>query len=116
MYFPADSLGALRHPSQLYEAFLEGVALYVVIGLLRKKASFSGYIFALYIMGYGIARFLIEFTREPDPQMGFILGPLTMGQVLCIGMIIAGSVIMVARRKAGQPADVQVKKKRKKGE
>lgn len=116
MYFPADSLGLLRHPSQLYEALLEGVALYVAIQLLRRRASFSGYVFALYIAGYGIARFFVEFTREPDPQLGFILGPLTMGQVLCIGMIIAGSVIAVARSKSGQPVDIQVKKKKKKGE
>lgn len=117
MYFPADSLGALRHPSQLYEALLEGVVLYAAICLLRKKAAFGGYVFALYIMGYGIARFFIEFTREPDPQLGFILGPFTMGQVLCIGMIMAGGVIMAARKAADRPVDIPVKnKKKKKGE
>lgn len=116
MYFPADPLGALRHPSQLYEALFEGVVLYAVICLLRKKASFSGYIFALYIMGYGVVRFFIEFTREPDPQMGFIFGPLTMGQVLCIGMIVVGGVIMAVRRNAVQPAALPKKIQKKKGD
>jgi phosphatidylglycerol:prolipoprotein diacylglycerol transferase len=57
---------------------------------------------ALYLIGYGTVRFFIEFTRQPDPQLGFILGPFSMGQILCGGMILAGLLIIAIRRRSAE--------------
>jgi len=101
MIFPLDPTRQLRHPSQLYEAFFEGIVLFVILWSIRKKSPFEGFLFSLYLIGYGIVRFFIEFYREPDAQLGFVLGPLSMGQLLCIAMIIAGLTLFVFRRAAG---------------
>jgi phosphatidylglycerol:prolipoprotein diacylglycerol transferase len=101
MYFPLDPLFQLRHPSQLYEALFEGIVLFVILWSIRKKKYFEGLIFSLYLIGYGIARFFIEFVREPDFQMGFVAGSVTMGQVLCLLMIALGITLILIRRKAG---------------
>jgi phosphatidylglycerol:prolipoprotein diacylglycerol transferase len=90
MYFPLDPMHRLRHPSQLYEAFFEGIFLFTILWLLRKRKSFDGFFLSVYIMGYGIVRFFIEFFREPDSQLGLVLGALSMGQVLCLVMIAMG--------------------------
>ena len=97
MYFPLDDSGQLRHPSQLYEALFEGIFLFIILWSLRKKRVFDGFHFCLYIIGYGIARFLIEFVREPNPGLGSILHFFTMGQVLCIAMILSGLFIMLTK-------------------
>jgi len=93
MYFPMDPSGSLRHPSQLYEAFFEGIVLFIVLWSLRKTRFFDGFLFACYLAGYGAVRFVIEFAREPDAQLGFVAGVLTMGQVLCLTMIAVALVI-----------------------
>lgn len=81
--------GVLRHPSQIYEAFLEGLILFVIIYAYRKKKRFEGELIAIYGMLYGAARFAAEFFREPDFQMGFVCCDwMTMGQALSIIMII----------------------------
>lgn len=100
MYFPADPTGALRHPSQLYEAFFEGIFLFAVLWAVRKKSPYNGFMFGLYIMGYGIVRFFIEFFRAPDSHLGFVLGPFSMGQVLCFIMMAMGASVMIIRRKS----------------
>lgn len=101
MYFPLDPSGALRHPSQLYEALFEGIALFVLLQLVRKRRCADGVITAVYLAGYGFARFCIEFVREPDAQVGFVAGPFTMGQILCAAMIAAGGMLyLLARRSA----------------
>lgn len=97
MYFPLDPTHQLRHPSQLYEALFEGIFLFCLLWSLRKKGSFDGFLFSLYIIGYGTVRFITEFFRQPDPQLGFVLGPFTMGQVLCFGMILAGAGILLIK-------------------
>jgi phosphatidylglycerol:prolipoprotein diacylglycerol transferase len=99
MYFPLDPTGELRHPSQLYEAFFEGVVLFVILWSLRKNKRFSGLFFPLYLIGYGMARFFVEFFRQPDVQLGFLFGWLTMGQILCLVMIVAGIIIGAAKRR-----------------
>lgn len=98
MYFPLDPSGQLRHPSQLYEAFFEGVFLFAILWSIRTRKTFDGMLLSLYIIGYGTVRFFIEFVREPDSQLGFIIGPLSMGQLLCLCMILAGAVLFLYRR------------------
>jgi phosphatidylglycerol---prolipoprotein diacylglyceryl transferase len=94
MYFPLDPTQSRRHPSQLYEAFCEGIVLFIVLWLMRKKKYFDGYLLGLYIFGYGFARFMIEFFREPD----FIVGPISIGQLLCALMMAVGVIIIIWRR------------------
>ncbi|MCI0468739.1 MAG: prolipoprotein diacylglyceryl transferase [Nitrospirae bacterium] len=102
MIFP-DGGNQPRHPSQLYEFLLEGAALFIILWTLRNKGFRHGVITSLFMMLYGVFRFIVEFFREPDPQIGHILGLITMGQVLCLAMVISGSIIMyLATRKAGQ--------------
>jgi len=100
MYFPLDPSHSLRHPSQLYEALFEGIVLFILLWLIRKKKMFDGFFIGIYICGYGFVRFFIEFFREPDSQLGFVLGPLSMGQVLCILMMMAGIAIIIWRKQA----------------
>jgi len=102
MYFPLDGSGLLRHPSQLYEAFFEGVLLFAVLWGLREKRYFEGFFVALYVAGYGLVRFFIEFYREPDAQLGFVLGSLSMGQVLSLLMVMVGVVIAVMKSAPGR--------------
>jgi phosphatidylglycerol:prolipoprotein diacylglycerol transferase len=98
MVFPGG--GALpRHPSQLYEFFLEGVVLFTVLWVVKDKISRSGLLTSLFLMLYGLFRFTLEFFREPDVQLGYILGPFTMGQLLSSAMIAAGLVIFFVRKR-----------------
>jgi phosphatidylglycerol:prolipoprotein diacylglycerol transferase len=100
MYFPLDPTHQLRHPSQLYEAFFEGIVLFVILWSLRKKKTFDGFFFSLYLFAYGLVRFSIEFLREPDMHLGFIWASLSMGQLLCLMMMGAGMGIFAYRRSA----------------
>lgn len=97
MIFPNDPSGALRHPSQLYEAGLEGLACFCILWLLRKKVR-GPKLLGSYLCSYAIARIIVEYFREPDPQIGFLFGSLTMGQLLSGLMLVAGIVLMVFLR------------------
>jgi phosphatidylglycerol:prolipoprotein diacylglycerol transferase len=101
MYFPLDPTHSLRHPSQLYEAMFEGIFLFIVLWLIRKKKLFDGFLLGIYICGYGLVRFIIEFFREPDYQVGFILGTISIGQALCLLMMLGGVVVLIWRKNAG---------------
>jgi phosphatidylglycerol:prolipoprotein diacylglycerol transferase len=90
MYFPLDATNTLRHPSQLYEAAFEGILLFIILWLLRKKTGVDGSLLGLYIFGYGLARFIVEFFREPD----FAVGLISIGQFLCLLMMLAGIMIL----------------------
>jgi len=81
-----------RHPSQLYEALLEGVVLLIVLGVLVRLGALKrpGIVTGVAAIGYGLARIFCEFFREPDAQLGFLWGGLTMGMLLCIPLILAG--------------------------
>jgi len=99
MIFPSDPLHVPRHPSQLYEAFAEGVVLSVLVWWIDALARARGYnrpglATGVFLVGYAIARFSLEFTRQPDVQMGLVLGPLSMGQVLSIIMITVGLALL----------------------
>ena len=82
-----------RHPSQLYEAVLEGPVLFLILWGLRKRELPRGGLLAVFVIAYGMIRFFVEFFREPDPQLGFVLGPFTMGQVLSFFMVICGILL-----------------------
>lgn len=94
MVFENSPDGALRHPSQFYEAGLEGVLLFIIMGLLWHKTNLkerAGALSGIFLMGYGLSRIFVEFFREPDLQLGFIIGDMTtMGQVLSLPMLIIG--------------------------
>ena len=95
MVFP-HSDGLPRHPSQLYEAGLEGLCLglAMLIATRRGWLASPGQITGLMLGGYGLARYLVEFVREPDTQLGLLVGGLTMGQLLCLPMIAAGLYLL----------------------
>lgn len=88
-----------RHPSQLYEFALEGIALFLLLWLNRNKPWRGdkywphGSIIALFLTGYGCFRIFIEFFREPDQQLGYLAGGITMGQILSLGMVVAGILL-----------------------
>jgi phosphatidylglycerol---prolipoprotein diacylglyceryl transferase len=85
-----------RHPSQLYEAALEGVVLFLVLGLLVRAGWLQrpGVVTGAFAVGYGVARIFCEFFREPDVQLGFLWDGLTMGMLLCIPLILAGIAVL----------------------
>lgn len=94
-----------RHPSQLYEALLEGVILFVVLfALSRRKPPYpQGIFFGLFALLYGIFRFAVEFVRVPDAQLGYLVGFLTMGQLLSIPLIVFGIVELILAHKRQWP-------------
>jgi phosphatidylglycerol:prolipoprotein diacylglycerol transferase len=100
--FPGDNVA--RHPSQLYEAILEGPLLLALLWLFRRRCRVpEGRTAAMFLILYGILRFAVEFTRQPDLQLGFIaFGWLSMGQLLSAVLVATGLVVWVSRR--GQPA------------
>jgi phosphatidylglycerol:prolipoprotein diacylglycerol transferase len=95
-----------RHPSQIYEALLEGVVLFLILWPLRSKPWQQppsknwphGSLLALFLILYGCFRFMIEFVREPDPQLGLLVFNLSMGQLLCTAMIGTGILLYIVRR------------------
>jgi phosphatidylglycerol---prolipoprotein diacylglyceryl transferase len=97
MYFPMSPEGdVLRHPSQLYEAAFEGVFLYLAFLVMRRLPLPKGSFLAFYSFGYGFVRFFIEFFREPDRQLGFVLlGRFSRGQELCAAMMVIGIAIFI---------------------
>lgn len=92
-----------RHPSQLYEAVLEGLVLMIVLNILFARPAIrekAGTISGLFIAGYGVARFIVEFFREPDAHIGFLTFGATMGQLLTIPMIIVGTGVVIWAQRA----------------
>lgn len=120
IHSPNQMVNLPRHPSELYEAFFEGVFLWLIIWFIfRKHRPFKGFLIGIYIVGYGVVRFIIEYYREPDPGIGFpihfqhlvlrahpaLLFNFTMGQILCAMMIVGGSIFLalLARRAKRNP-------------
>ena len=94
MVFPqAQDGGIIRHPSQLYQMGLEGIALFIIVWWFSSKPRPLGQTSGLFLMGYGVFRFLVEFTREPDEFLGLLSAGLSMGQMLSIPMIALGAII-----------------------
>ena len=88
-----------RHPSQLYEFLLEGVLLFIILWTVKDRVRKTGVLVSLFLVLYGLFRFLVEFFREPDAQLGYILGPFTMGQLLSTAMALAGAGLLFWRTK-----------------
>jgi len=90
-----EKSGILRHPSQLYEALFEGIIIFIIINFFYKNKYYIKInIFSVFLILYSSARFLLEFFREPDQHLGFILGNLTMGQLLSIPMFLVGILLL----------------------
>lgn len=90
-----------RHPSQLYESALEGGVLFFILWFMKDRKLPTGGLLALFLSLYGVFRFFVEFFREPDAHLGFILGPFTMGQILTFFMIIGGIILFFFLKKKG---------------
>tara|TARA_Y100001970_G_scaffold186734_1_gene227105 strand:+ start:3210 stop:3989 length:780 start_codon:yes stop_codon:yes gene_type:complete len=90
----------LRHPSQIYEAVFEGVILFILLNLLYKKYKNlnAGIISSLFLIFYSFFRFLIEFTREPDDQIGFVFNSLTMGQMISVIFFVFGTILFFFKK------------------
>ncbi len=104
MVFP-NAGDVARHPSQLYEAGLEGIALFIVIRIATHrfhKLATRGFVSGVFCAGYGVARTFVEFFREPDAQIGYIAGNFTLGMLLSLPMILFGIGLMIwaTRRQA----------------
>ncbi len=94
MVFPESGSNEPRHPSELYEMGLEGLLLFAVMWWFSSKKRPTGAISGLFLIGYGLARFAVEFTREPDSFLGLLALGLSMGQWLSLPMILAGAIIL----------------------
>lgn len=98
MVFPKamDPAGIARHPSQLYQAFLEGLLLFIIVFWFSTKPRPRGAVSGLFLVGYSIFRFSVEFVREPDQGIGFdLMGWMTRGQLLCVPMFLLGVGLLV---------------------
>jgi phosphatidylglycerol:prolipoprotein diacylglycerol transferase len=113
MYFLNADAGdmVLRHPSQLYEAFFEGIVLLFVLIFIRKRYRFSGAVAIAYAVGYSLFRLGVEFFREPDPQISFLFGWITLGQIVAAIVSVIGIRLFVFRAK--EKSMIQYKQVRK---
>lgn len=99
MYFPSDPHHLLRYPSQIFEMCGEGLLLFGILLLLRNFKWSKDQMLPLYLMGYGVIRYMVEFFREPDAQLGLQALGMSRGQQLCATMILVGLVLFVLRRR-----------------
>lgn len=94
-----------RHPSQLYEALLEGVLLFCVLWAISRRVPprSQGTFMGTFLLWYGVCRFLIEFVRVPDVQLGYLLGFITMGQLLSLPLVVVGAILLVRAHREARP-------------
>ena len=102
MVFPTGGPLA-RHPSQLYEAFFEGLVLFLILLWFIKKPRPAGSVAGVFLLGYGVFRFCIEYFRQPDAQLGLFADFISMGQILSLPMIIGGLGLLIWAYKKPQP-------------
>jgi phosphatidylglycerol:prolipoprotein diacylglycerol transferase len=112
MVFPEGGTSP-RHPSQLYEALLEGVVLFLLLRWLYKKKLYPGTVFWGLVGFYGLFRFLVEFVREPDTQLGYDFGLITRGQELTVPMLVIGMIMMIRFARRPQPELATTRRKSK---
>jgi phosphatidylglycerol:prolipoprotein diacylglycerol transferase len=102
MVFPGGGM-VPRHPSQLYEAVLEGPVLFTILWLVQRKKNFpEGVVFWCFVALYGLFRFIVEFTREPDQQIGYLWGYFSMGQLLSFPMFLFGVCMIILFYRRGE--------------
>ena len=93
--FPTDPLQLPRHPSQLYEFFLEGLVFFIILYVVSQRKPQLGLLSGLFLIGYGIFRMFVELFREPDDHLGFFFEYISMGQILSLPMVIVGLIIII---------------------
>lgn len=96
-----------RHPSQLYEAILEGLVLFVIVFAISRRINLPtqhGLLGGVFLLGYALARSSVEFVREPDAHLGILFGLLTMGQLLSLPMALVGVFLILRGLRHGKPA------------
>ena len=98
MIFPQSGTTIARHPSQLYQVALEGVLLFVLLWLYARRPRELGQVSGAFLVGYGVLRFIAEYFREPDGFLGPLALGLSMGQWLCVPMVLAGAVLWLRAR------------------
>jgi phosphatidylglycerol:prolipoprotein diacylglycerol transferase len=101
MIFPHDPLQVPRHPSQLYEALLEGLVLFLIVRIATHRfaaLAHPGRAAGLFALGYGLSRIIVEFFREPDIQLGYFLGFITMGMILSLPLVAIGVWLLLRSR------------------
>src|SRR6185295_6535138 len=101
MVFPSDPTGLPRHPSQLYEALLEGLVLFLAVRIATHRfqaLAHPGRASGIFALGYGLSRILVEMFREPDPQLGYFLGFITMGMILSLPLVAIGIWLLLRSR------------------
>ena len=110
MVFPADPLQLPRHPSQLYQFVAEGVILFIAVWLFSRRPRPEAAVSGFFLLAYGLLRTAAELFRQPDPQLGYLIGGLTMGQLLSLPMVLIGTIVLV--RSARPPHTVLIELKR----
>jgi len=108
MVFPQSGLDIPRHPSQIYQFLLEGLLLFVLLWFYAKKPRGTGQVTGVFVFGYGVFRFIAEYFREPDNFLGLLTLNMSMGQWLCVPMILGGAALWGWG--AGQPVAGQGRK------
>lgn len=106
MVFPQSGSLLPRHPSQVYQLLLEGLLLFVLLWLYARRRRPTGAVSGLFLVGYGLLRFVAEYFREPDAFLGLLAGGMSMGQWLCVPMVLAGALLWLhahAEEKRGFP-------------
>jgi phosphatidylglycerol---prolipoprotein diacylglyceryl transferase len=94
MVFPQSGSVMPRHPSQIYQFLLEGLLLFAILWLFSKRQRPLGAVSGVFLLGYGMCRFIAEYFREPDAFLGLLAGGLSMGQWLCVPMVFWGAVLL----------------------
>ena len=102
--FKFQDAEGFRHPSQIY-ASLKNLTIFAVLWFIKDKKLPKGFMFWTFVIMYSILRFTVEFFRQPDPQLGFIIGFLTMGQILSIVMLVVGIVFMYKINKKSETSE-----------
>jgi len=104
MVFPQSGRDIPRHPSQLYQFSLEGLLLFVLLWVFGKKERACGEVTAAFLVGYGVLRFVAEYFREPDEFLGLLALGMSMGQWLCVPMVVGGAGLWWWARRQARPA------------
>ncbi len=94
MVFPQSGFDFPRHPSQLYQFLLEGLLLFLFLWVYARKPRQLGVVSGMFLIGYGSFRFIVEYFREPDSFLGLLALDMSMGQWLCVPMVLAGGVLV----------------------